>query len=297
MKTDYLVSVLVVSYNAEKYILDLLESIGEQTYPRIELIIADDCSRDHTVEIIEQWIRDNEKRVESVRLLTSVTNHGTTKNLNRGLSSCHGEYVKIIAADDILMPDCISDCLMTCVENKWGILLGEAEWVQEDGKTYAPHNENKRERDEFYRMNAKEQNRELLKSNNVICSPTAFYSKEFLDRYHGFDEQYALIEDYPFWLKITSRGEHINHFDKIVVKYRQSMTSATNPEKAVQIYNARISKDSKRVFYRQRIKGLLKNGQIKIVLKNIRKYFIRDLVILLGNNSKNKLCYALTRFE
>jgi len=43
--------------------------------------------------------------------------------------------------------------------------------------------------------------------------------------------------------------------------------------------------------------GLLKNGQIKIVVRNIRRYFIRDLVIMLGNSSKKKLCYALTRFE
>ena len=85
--------------------------------------------------------------------------------------------------------------------------------------------------------------------------------------------------------------------DHVVVKYRQSITSATNPEKAVQIYNARITKDSKKIFYRQRMWGLLKNGQIKIVVRNIRKYFIRDLVIMLGNSSKKKLCYALTRFE
>ena len=114
----------------------------------------------------------------------------------------------------------------------------------------------------------------------------------FLKKYQGFDEAYTLIEDYPFWLKITANGDHINHFDHVVVKYRQSTTSATNPEKAVQIYNARITKDSKKIFYRQRMWGLL-----KIVVRNIRKYFMRDLVIMLGNSSKNKLCYALTRFE
>ena len=296
-KEEVLVSVLVVSYNAENYILDLLESIRGQKYSKLELVIADDHSKDQTVEKVKHWLSDNRERFERVCLLASDFNRGTTKNLNYGLKECKGEFVKIIAADDILMPDCISDCLKACQENHWGILLGEAEWVLEDGITHTPHNENKEESSAFYNMSAKQQHEELLKSNNVICSPTAFYSREFMQRNHGFDEQYALIEDYPFWLKITANGEHINHFDKVVVKYRQSMTSATNPEKAVQIYNVRISKDSKKIFYRQRFIGLLKMGQIKILWQNVRKYLIRDLVILLGNNSGNKLCYGLTRFE
>ena len=267
-----LVSVLVMSYNAEAYIIDLLESILHQQYAELELIIADDNSRDRTIEKIKHWLLMNGGRFERTRLLTSDRNNGTVRNINNGLKYCKGKFIKIIAADDILMSNCISDSVKVCLNHNWEMVIGKAEWVQDDGKSPALHNENKRAEDAFYKMS-------------------------FLKKYQGFDEAYTLIEDYPFWLKITANGDHINHFDHVVVKYRQSITSATNPEKAVQIYNARITKDSKKIFYRQRMWGLLKNGQIKIVVRNIRRYFIRDLVIMLGNSSKNKLCYALTRFE
>lgn len=54
-----LVSIQVVTYNAAKTILETLESIKAQTYPPIELIISDDCSRDNTVEICREWVMDN----------------------------------------------------------------------------------------------------------------------------------------------------------------------------------------------------------------------------------------------
>lgn len=292
-----LVSVLVMSYNAEAYIIDLLESILHQQYAELELIIADDNSRDRTIEKIKHWLLMNGGRFERTRLLTSDRNNGTVRNINNGLNYCKGKFIKIIAADDILVPNCISDSVQVCLDHNWEMAIGKAEWVQDDGKSPALHNENKRAEDAFYKMSARQQYAELLKHNDLICSPAAFYKMSFLKKYQGFDEAYTLIEDYPFWLKITANGDHINHFDHVVVKYRQSITSATNPEKAVQIYNARITKDSKKIFYRQRMWGLLKNGQIKIVVRNIRRYFIRDLVIMLGNSSKNKLCYALTRFE
>jgi len=292
-----LVSILVLSYNAGNYITDLLESILNQQYKELELIIADDHSSDSTIERVKKWLLENGERFKRTQLLTSDHNNGTVRNINNGLKYCRGEFVKIIAADDILMPNCILDSVNVCLDKNWGMVIGKAVWVQDDGISPAPHEEDKSAEEAFYKMDARQQHTELLKNNNLICTPTAFYTMNFLEKYQGFDEAYTLIEDYPFWLKITANGDHINHFDHVVVKYRQSTTSATNPEKAVQIYNARITKDSKKIFYRQRMRGLLKNGQIKIVVRNMRRYFIRNLVIMLGNSSKNKLCYALTRFE
>ena len=60
-KTDRdLVSVLILAYNAEKYIRDLLESIKDQTYQNIEIIISDDASKDDTVRIAQVWKDENQ---------------------------------------------------------------------------------------------------------------------------------------------------------------------------------------------------------------------------------------------
>ncbi len=54
---ETLVSIVVITYNSAKFILETLESSKAQTYKNIELIISDDCSTDNTVEICQQWIR------------------------------------------------------------------------------------------------------------------------------------------------------------------------------------------------------------------------------------------------
>ncbi|MFR2629428.1 glycosyltransferase [Roseburia inulinivorans] len=297
MNGDILVTIILLSYNAERYIIEALQSIKMQNHPKIELIIIDDCSQDNTVNLEKEWLKDNGNIFTNTKLIAQSKNYGTVANSNLGLKYSNGNYINFLAADDILTVNSVEDCLNACIKNQWEIAVGEAEWVQDDGKSPAIHKEDIEKKNKFYAESAQKQYKHLLKDNDIICSPAAFYKMSFLKKYQGFDEAYTLIEDYPFWLKITANGDHINHFDHVVVKYRQSITSATNPEKAVQIYNARITKDSKKIFYRQRMWGLLKNGQIKIVVRNIRRYFIRDLVIMLGNSSKKKLCYALTRFE
>ena len=300
MNGDILVTIILLSYNAERYIIEALQSIKMQNHPKIELIIIDDCSQDNTVNLEKEWLKDNGNIFTNTKLIAQSKNYGTVANSNLGLKYSNGNYINFLAADDILTVNSVEDCLNACIKNQWEIAVGEAEWVQDDGKSPAIHKEDIEKKNALYtRMNT------ICGASTVFGVNTSAISITALSKLMRHPENVVgvhfmnpvLIEDYPFWLKITANGDHINHFDHVVVKYRQSITSATNPEKAVQIYNARITKDSKKIFYRQRMWGLLKNGQIKIVVRNIRRYFIRDLVIMLGNSSKNKLCYALTRFE
>ena len=66
MISSPLVSIVVITYNSSKYVLDTLQSVYNQTYKNLELIISDDCSSDNTVAIVEKWLIDNGNRfVES----------------------------------------------------------------------------------------------------------------------------------------------------------------------------------------------------------------------------------------
>jgi glycosyltransferase involved in cell wall biosynthesis len=104
---EILVSVPVITYNSSKYVLETLESIKAQTYQNIELIISDDCSTDNTVEICRKWIEENKSRFVRTELITSDVNTGVSANGNRGRNACRGEWIKSIAGDDLLMPNCI----------------------------------------------------------------------------------------------------------------------------------------------------------------------------------------------
>lgn len=102
-----LVSVHVFTYNSSKTVVETLGSIYNQTYPNLELIVSDDCSPDNTVEICREWIETHKDRFVRTKLLTFEKNTGVSANMNRGADACQGEWVKDIAGDDILLPDCV----------------------------------------------------------------------------------------------------------------------------------------------------------------------------------------------
>ena len=71
-----LVSVIVLAYKSAKTIAQTLDSIKNQTYQNIELIITDDCSPDHTVKETQRWLADNEGALPKMRLVTTQQNTG-----------------------------------------------------------------------------------------------------------------------------------------------------------------------------------------------------------------------------
>src|SRR5256885_224442 len=95
----YKLSVLVTVYNHEKYIAEALDSILNQKVNfEFEIVIADDVSTDSTKSIIEKYAKEHPHR--NIRILKSEKNLGITKNLQRGLQSCQGEYIAILEGDD-----------------------------------------------------------------------------------------------------------------------------------------------------------------------------------------------------
>ena len=126
MAQQELVSVLVISYNSERYIIETLDSIKNQTYERIQLVLSDDGSRDQTMKIAEEWIQKNGKRFESVKTHINEVNRGIPNNANQGLLLCEGSYIKLIAADDILREECIQKNLDICEKNHWTLFSQES---------------------------------------------------------------------------------------------------------------------------------------------------------------------------
>ena len=100
------VSVIIPAYNHQKYVQDTIKSIINQTYQNIELIIIDDGSTDRTWQKILEMKADCEKHFKNAHFETKE-NEGTTRTLKKLLSLANGEYVYIIASDDIIKPSAI----------------------------------------------------------------------------------------------------------------------------------------------------------------------------------------------
>lgn len=103
-----LVSIGIASYNNSLYLEELLESIRNQTYPAIELVIVDDCSSDDSAAVIQRWLADNQYPATFIR-------HEHNQGIVRTFSECRhhatGEYLSLIGSDDILGPTMIAETI------------------------------------------------------------------------------------------------------------------------------------------------------------------------------------------
>lgn len=96
-----LVSVIIPTYNVERYISRAIESLLQQTYKHIEIIIVDDASTDRTPKVIEYYVK---KYPEKVKMLQNKKNMGTYISINRGIQLSEGNYITLLGSDDIFIP-------------------------------------------------------------------------------------------------------------------------------------------------------------------------------------------------
>lgn len=219
-KTEMLVSVVVITYNSAEFVQETLDSIAAQTYQNLELIVTDDCSQDNTVEICQKWIEKHKGRFVWTELLTVEKNTGIAGNCNRGYAVAHSEWIKGIAGDDILRKNCIEICVNFVIEHPEKIYLA---YLQEFGSS----NKINRPSQKFEFSSASQQLNMILMSGLYVAAPSCFCKKILWKKLGGFDENYPLFEDLPFYVKALIAGERIGIIPEILVDYRVNCDSVS----------------------------------------------------------------------
>jgi len=219
------VSIIVVTYNSSKYVLETLESAKAQTYDNIELIVSDDCSTDDTIELCGKWIEENQDRFVRTRLILSPQNTGVAPNCNRGLEEAKGEWVKFIAGDDILTKECIFHFVNFAQKNPEANFIFGAVVPFLNETIYKPL----LVPEEFVSATAKKQHKLLLRKNCCISGPGSFMKRAIVDALGGFDSRFPMCEDYPLWIKLTGLNHKLHFYSFDCAKYRihsESLTSS-----------------------------------------------------------------------
>ena len=231
MKNQILVSVGVISYNSANTIIETLDSIYNQSYPFIELLVSDDCSDDSTVELCNEWIETHSKRFKKVNVLTAEVNKGIPANCNRILDNISGEWIKMIAADDILLPSCIEDCMDFIAGND------SIYWMAGRTKRYV--NFFKEDciikEDTIYTesrlkvLNGSLQEQRIAILNySFVEAPALFIRTELFNKVGKYNEEYMFIEDWPMNKKMLDSGFKCFFLNKHIVGYRQSSANVCN---------------------------------------------------------------------
>jgi len=109
------VSIIIPVYNVEPYIEQCIKSVLGQTYRQLEVILVDDCSPDHSMDIADKCIRTSASNDLEFKCLKHENNRDVSAARNTGIKAATGEFLFFLDSDDYIMPECI-ELLMECVE-------------------------------------------------------------------------------------------------------------------------------------------------------------------------------------
>lgn len=212
MQDKPLVTVICLCYNHEKYVVETLNSVINQDYPNIELIISDDCSSDNSVSVIENWLQNH----QNITFIKNTENLGSNKTFNNAFKIAKGEFIIDLAADDILLPHCISKQVTTFINSKYDNL----------GIVYANFNladENRKFKSIYFNSNEKPESGDVYKmviSRSVkLGSLCSLYKTSIFRNLGGYDETLT-YEDLDIWVRI-SRNYNAEYIDEVLAEKRE----------------------------------------------------------------------------
>ena len=258
-----LISVIVLTYNSEKTVVETLDSIQKQSYSNLEIVVSDDNSTDDTVNVVKKWFLDNNIKW---KIVTSSKNQGIPSNYNKGIKAATGELIKGIAGDDILFPNAILSFYNSYKSNPHCIFVSKCLYFEDNIK-----NVNKSQKGTdyyFYTLSPKEQYKLLCNINKVNAPGIGLINKSIFDKYGYFDESYPLLEDYPFNLKMTQNGVPFRLIEDYLVGYRIKNTSVSNNNSLL------YYKCEQKLFFKKRALELFISFKYKSLFIQFVKYFL-----------------------
>lgn len=217
-----LISVVAFSYNQVGLVIETLDSIYNQDYLNLELVVTDDGSIDGTQEIVLDWINKHRSRFVNVKEVFSKENYGVCHNISKGLSATTGEWIKPIACDDILRNDAISTLLMQAKNDSTELVFSQLEKFKSIDGVNSHLGMAVSDVDVHLITGSINKIINTLGVRNFLPAPSAFYSKNLYKKSGGINLDFKHLDDWPLWLKMLPHLNIIGWTDECLVKYRIS---------------------------------------------------------------------------
>lgn len=212
--TDDLVTVVIPTYNHENYIIDSIESVLNQDYPNIELIVINDGSTDGTGETVKRYLEEHGNG--NLFKIIEKENEGPGMTLARGLKEASGEYFCGLASDDIFIPNSISLRMDVLKKNKdLDGVFADVYYAKRDGeKTTNRAVKGRKEGHDSSVHGLKD----FLNSRSIIMVSTGLFRTERLKALNGYDDDFY-AEDVLIKYVLAAVA-NIAYIDKPVQYYR-----------------------------------------------------------------------------
>lgn len=208
-----LVSIVVSNYNNAKYVKQCLNSLINQSYKNIEIIIIDDCSKDNSVRVIQSWIsKRSYKDKIKIKFLRMPKNIGFSGAVTVGMYLARGEYIAMQDSDDVSQKNRIELQVKYLQENEDIMMVGSNYYVFEDSLKEARIEPN------FVVYGRNNILEDFAQGKSPVCFGTILFKGSIFDEIGGLTRKLAGAEDYDFIQKSVING--IDNIDKPLYFYR-----------------------------------------------------------------------------
>ena len=281
---DNLISVIIPIYNVEDYLSKCIESVCEQTYSNIEIILVDDGSNDKSPQICDQYAKGDSRII-----VIHKKNGGLTTARKAGLQASHGEYIGFVDGDDWIESEMYEEMLQHAVAEEVPLVVSGM-YRENDGVVYAewksgPFEEGLYEGDKLYCLKQR-----LFEMNGSSCNKL-FHKNILYDLLMDVDDGLAGVEDDLFSLECILKAPKVYIMDRAFYHGVERSTSATHSVHkdwyfqmhiAIQHYNTMMVEFPDAIFIEECQKSIatrLVSG-IRHVCENIfiPKYWYDDII-------------------
>ena len=263
--TEPLVSICIPAYNGEKTIRKTIDSIVNQTYKKLEIIIVDNCSTDSTVKIVQEF------KDSRIRLIQNEIHFPCAEdNWNRCFQYVHGEVTAIFHADDVYLPNMVTRQVETFIQfSSIGGVFTQGDLIDENDEIIGAF-----ELPEQITGNTPYSYKEILiptlEFGDFLPCPSAMIRSEIYKKLAPFRyDQYYSASDLDMWLRVAKCAPIII-LNETLMNYRISKTQGTYVLNRVRTHEADLFKVLDNHIARNQ-------GKIEFPIDILHKYYLSKL--------------------
>ncbi|MBO8173073.1 MAG: glycosyltransferase [Bacillaceae bacterium] len=185
-----MISVIIPVYNREQFIAEAIDSVLNQTYPQVEIIVVNDGSTDETARVLNTY-RDKIRYIEQ-------ENRGPSAARNTGIRAARGDFIAFLDSDDLFLPEKLAEQIRLFDQENVGLVYS---WY------YKLDYNKKRKRllRPCFSEDRQIMQKQLLERTHTIRTSTVMMQKNCFHDVGLFNERYFYSQDWDMWLRTASR--------------------------------------------------------------------------------------------
>ncbi len=278
------VSIICICFNHEAFVQQAINSVLNQTYKNIELIVVDNGSLDNSYTIIQEIIQKH-PHIKFLRFTETLSN---TKAFNTAFKQTSGKYLIDLSADDILLDDCVQKQINFFTEqsDNVGLIFGNAYHINENGKRTKPFFEVNLNNKVIDLQLHKTNYIRLLSGGLVMCSVASMFTRKHFEILKGYNDE-LFFEDLDYWLRL-SRLFEIKFLDDFLVEKRYIEHSLGNQFHKNKEFSRKINNSLRQIY---------KESLVRNISKTEHKALLKRIHYSMEQSLKNKQLLDFVKFS